>query len=294
MATIRSSARASAGSSRAADRPSSRRRRVFWRSSTKSTSRSSFVPSLNAVKPARASVIMLSASHAREFSLLRFQASSLGLRSSSIVLVVQSGNVCSSFAHSAVDARVEHRRDRPCRAASSALPAFAAVAGLRTRRTRSGRTRRHALRLDQRIGDERAVDLERRHDVGEDAQLVGLVRGERLAQHAGDHRPLGADHHGQEVGRAADRRRAVLGPGLAEAREVLRDREVAGHADLLAAADAHAVDAADHRLVAGEDRRDHVVEQPHVLAVLLRLAGVVLGVFLGVAAGAERLVAARR
>jgi hypothetical protein len=94
-----------------------------------------------------------------------------------------------------------------------------------------------------------------------------------------------------EVRGAADRRGAVLGAGLAEARQVLRNGEVAGHADFLAAADAHAVHAADHRLVAGEDRRHHVVEQPHVLPVLLRVAGVVLGVFLGVAAGAEGLVA---
>ena len=50
--------------------------------------------------PERASVIMFSASQAREFSLLRFQASSLGLRSSSIVLVVQSGKVSSILAHS--------------------------------------------------------------------------------------------------------------------------------------------------------------------------------------------------
>ena len=77
------------------------------------------------------------------------------------------------------------------------------------------------------------------------------------------------------------------GPGLAEDRQVLRDREVAGHADLLAAGDAHAVDAADHRLVADQDRADHVVEEPHVLAVLLGPAGVVLGVLRGVAAGAE-------
>ena len=35
----------------------------------------------------------------------------------------------------------------------------------------------------------------------------------------------------------------------------------------------------------------HVVEQAHVLPVFLRVAGVVLGVFLGVAAGAEGLVA---
>ena len=82
-----------------------------------------------------------------------------------------------------------------------------------------------------------------------------------------------------------------LGPAWPKARQILRDREVAGHADLPPAADAHAVDAADHRFVAGEDGADHVVEQAHVLAVLLRLAGVVLGVLLGVAAGAEGLVA---
>jgi hypothetical protein len=52
------------------------------------------------------------------------------------------------------------------------------------------------------------------------------------------------------------------------------------------------IDAADHRLVAGEDGRDHVVvEQSHVLAVFLRMAGVVFRVLLGVAAGAEGLVA---
>ena len=117
------------------------------------------------------------------------------------------------------------------------------------------------------------------------------MRGERLAQHAGDHRPFGADHDREEVGGAADRRGAVLGAGLAEAREILRDREIAGHADFLAAADAHAVDAADHRLVADQDGRHHVVEQPHIAAIFLRIAGVIFGVFLGIAAGAERLVA---
>ena len=117
------------------------------------------------------------------------------------------------------------------------------------------------------------------------------MRRERLAQQAGDHRLFAADHVGKEVGRPADRRRAVLGPGLAEAREILRDREIAGHADFLAAADAHAVHAADHRFVAADDRRDHVVEQPHVPPVFLGIAGVVLGVFLGVTAGAKCLVA---
>ena len=142
-----------------------------------------------------------------------------------------------------------------------------------------------------RIGDELAVDFECRHHLADDAEAIGLVRGKRLAQQAGDHRLLAADHIGEEVGRAADRRRAVLGAGLTEAGKILRDGEVAGHADFLAAADAHAVDAADHRLVAADDGGDHVVEQPHVAAVFLRIAGIIFGVFLGVAAGAEGLVA---
>ena len=59
-----------------------------------------------------------------------------------------------------------------------------------------------------------------------------------------------ADVEVEEVGRAAVGRRAVPRPGLPEAREVGRDREIARHADLLAAADAQPVDAVDHRLVA--------------------------------------------
>ena len=117
------------------------------------------------------------------------------------------------------------------------------------------------------------------------------MRRPRLAQRSGFHRTLRADHQRKEIRRAADGGRAVLGAGLAEPREILGDGEIAGHADFLAAADAHAVDARDHRLVAAEDRRHHVVEQAHVLPVFLRIAGVIFGIFLGVAAGAERLVA---
>ena len=122
-------------------RPSSRRRRASGAAATKSTSRSSLVPSLNAVKPARASVIMLSASQAREFSLLRFQASSLGLRSSSSVLVVQSGKVSSILAHSSSTLASSSDRSTLPRAMQR-LACLQRVAGLRTRRRRSGRTRR--------------------------------------------------------------------------------------------------------------------------------------------------------
>ena len=144
---------------------------------------------------------------------------------------------------------------------------------------------------DRRIGDEFAVNFQRRHDLANDAETIGLVCRERFAQQARDHRLFATDHDGEKVGRPADRRRAVLGAGLTEASEILCNREVASHADFLAAADAHAVDAANHRLVAANNRRNHVVEQPHIAAVFLRIAGVVLGVFLGVASGAKRLVA---
>jgi len=83
----------------------------------------------------------------------------------------------------------------------------------------------------------------------------------------------------------------VAGARLAELGEVLGDREIARHADLLAARHAHAVDAADDRLVAAQDRAHHVVEQAHVLPVLLGAPGVVGGVLLGVAAGAEGALA---
>jgi hypothetical protein len=77
-------------------------------------------------------------------------------------------------------------------------------------------------------------------------------------------------------------------PGLTEDRQVAGDREVAGHAELLAAADAHSVHAADHRLVALQDRRDGIVEEAHVLPVLAGTPRILLGVLTRVAAGAER------
>ncbi|OIQ65474.1 hypothetical protein GALL_529670 [mine drainage metagenome] len=83
----------------------------------------------------------------------------------------------------------------------------------------------------------------------------------------------------------------MFGTGLAKAREILCNREIACHADFLTAADAHAVDTRDDGFVASQDRRNHVVEQTHILPVFLGIAGVIFGIFLGVAACAERLVA---
>src|SRR6185436_8562026 len=85
---------------------------------------------------------------------------------------------------------------------------------------------------DQRVGDPAVGDAERRDDVGEEPQPIRLVRAPRLAGGAGEHRVLDADEERQEVGRAAVRRGAVPWTGLTEAREVLRDGVVTGHADL--------------------------------------------------------------
>jgi hypothetical protein len=68
---------------------------------------------------------MFSASQARAFSLLRFHASSLGLRSSSSVLVVQSGKVSRIFAQSSSTFSSSSVRST-VPAASSALAYFAA------------------------------------------------------------------------------------------------------------------------------------------------------------------------
>jgi len=144
--------------------------------------------------------------------------------------------------------------------------------------------------LDRRQVDELAVDAQRRHDLGQQAVAVRLMRRPRLAQRRAAHRRLDADEERQEVGAAAVGRRAVARARLAEEGQVLREGEVAGHADLLPAGDAHAVHAADDGLVAVQDGRDHVVEQAHVLPVLLRVPGVILRVLLRVPAGAERLV----
>src|SRR5208337_5074752 len=80
---------------------------------------------------------------------------------------------------------------------------------------------------------------------------------------------------------------AVLRSGLAENGQVARDREITRHPDFLAATHACAIHAADHGLVALENGRDHVVEDPHVLTVFSRRTRVVLGIFACVSASAK-------
>ncbi len=105
------------------------------------------------------------------------------------------------------------------------------------------------------------------------------------------HRIFDANKQRQKVCGAAVRCRAVFGTCLAKYRHVAGNGEIAGHPDLLSARDAHAVDPTDHRFVAMQNRRHHIVKQTHVLTVLFRLTRVIFGVFPGVAACAKGLIA---
>src|SRR5512141_1142980 len=83
----------------------------------------------------------------------------------------------------------------------------------------------------------------------------------------------------------------MLGPGLPEASEILCNRKIAGHSNFLTTTDTHAVHATDHGLVAAKNRRNHVVEEPHISPIFLGIARVVFRVFLGISASAKGFVA---
>ena len=145
--------------------------------------------------------------------------------------------------------------------------------------------------VDAGVADPLAVVLDHRHALGDQAEAKHLVGAPHLAGDAVPHRQLHRQHPREEIGAAAVGGAAVLGPGLAEDRQVAGDGDVGGHADLLAAGHPHAVDSADRRLLAAQNPVDHGVEQIHVDPVLVRPFAVVLGILLDVAAGAEGLVA---
>ncbi|VTR65735.1 hypothetical protein DESC_370104 [Desulfosarcina cetonica] len=133
--------------------------------------------------------------------------------------------------------------------------------------------------------------LDHRHALGDQTQAVHLVGAPHLAGNAVPHGQFHGQHPGQKVRTAAVRRAAVLGAGLAVDRQVAGDGDVTGHADLLAAGHAHAVDPADGGFLAKQNRVHHGVEQIHVKTVLVGPLGVIFGILLGVAAGTEGLVA---
>ena len=173
---------------------------------------------------------MFNASQARESSLLRFQVSILGLRSSSKLFGQAVGEREQQLAAQGLDPLVEQRQiDRSTREKRLALGQRRAGLGLAE--DDPPVAVEPALRFDQRIGDEAPVHLQRGNDVHDQVHAVGLVRRPWLAQRPRFDRPFDADHQRQEIRGPADGGRAVLGTRLAEAGHVLGDREIAGHAD---------------------------------------------------------------
>src|SRR5579863_6757202 len=117
------------------------------------------------------------------------------------------------------------------------------------------------VRHHQRIGQPLAVELQDRNDSGEPAKPVEAMGAPRFAKGAAVHGMLDSYVKRKKIGASSIGSGAVLGASLAENSEVAGDGKVAGHSDFLPAANAHPVYAADHRLIALQNRGNHVVKK---------------------------------
>ena len=100
------------------------------------------------------------------------------------------------------------------------------------------------------------VELGRRDGAVDEPPLLGLLRGDLLAEQDDLARAAVADEDRQPLRRAGRRHRAVLEADVADERVVDHHRQVARHLHLVAAADADAVDPRDRRLADLADRGD--------------------------------------
>ena len=114
------------------------------------------------------------------------------------------------------------------------------------------------------------VELLARGDPRDEPPLERLGRRDRLAEHDDLARAPVADDDRQPLGRAAGRHRSVLRPDVADVAVVHDDRQVARDLELVAAADAGAVDAGDRRLADVPQPVVHLDEGAHPAPVLAR------------------------
>src|SRR5262249_52861006 len=105
------------------------------------------------------------------------------------------------------------------------------LTGLRLAKHETSELVDKAACFHDRMGNDLAVDLERRNHVGDHAHKIRFRRGKRLTQHTCRHSTLGANHDWEKARGAADRCRAVLWSSLAEPCKILGNGKVAGHAD---------------------------------------------------------------
>jgi hypothetical protein len=149
---------------------------------------------------------------------------------------------------------------------------------------------RRLRELPSKVLDE-AVDLGvqllRWHRAVDEPPFLGLLRGDLLAEQDDLARAPVADHDRQPLRRAAGRNGPVLGPDVTDEGAFRHDSEVAGHLELVATADANAVDPRDRRLAHLPQAVVRVLERSEPLPVLTGLAEVVLAPRLEVGADAE-------
>src|SRR4029453_7142780 len=132
------------------------------------------------------------------------------------------------------------------------------------------------------------VELGGRDDAVHEAPLLALLRRDLLAHQDDLASAAVADHDRQPLRRAARGHRPVLGPDVPDEGVVDHDREVAGHLELVSAADRDPVDPSDGRLADLAEPVVGVLEGAEPLPVLGWLAEIVLGPRAEIGADAER------
>src|SRR4051812_31808121 len=132
------------------------------------------------------------------------------------------------------------------------------------------------------------VQLAGGHRSVDEPPFFRLARRDLLAHEDDLARAAVADHDREPLRRPAGRDRAVLGPDVPNKGVVDHDREVAGHLQLVSAADADTVDPRQRRLADLAKAVVRVLERAEPLPVLVRLADVALAPLLQVGADAER------
>src|ERR1039458_4134713 len=83
----------------------------------------------------------------------------------------------------------------------------------------------------------------------------------------------------------------MLRPCLTKPSYVAAYTEITGHSNLLSASYTHSIDTANDWLLAFQNSTHHVIKQAHILPVFLGISCIILGIFLGIAAGTKGFVA---
>src|SRR5215213_3776975 len=129
-----------------------------------------------------------------------------------------------------------------------------------------GHAQRDGALLGDAVGQLQGLRFEvgRGDDEVDEAEVVGVLRVDHVAREDQLHRLTLADESRQALGAAAAGDDAEVDLGLAEARRLAGDADVAGEGQLAAAAEAEAVDHGDDRLGEGVHGGEERARRHHV------------------------------